>query len=52
MILDTSSITLTVLININTFLINTNIKNSGNTSKNKRKDYNLAERQQKNTRKV
>lgn len=47
-ILGIFDINLTVLINIDAFLIDHNIGNSGDTCKSKQKDYNLAIGQQKN----
>lgn len=41
MISDNSNKTLTVLINIDVFLINNNIKNNEKACKSKQKDYNL-----------
>lgn len=47
MILKTSGKTLIVLFGINAFLIDDNIRNSGNASRNKKNNYYLAVRQQK-----
>lgn len=51
MISGTFNTTLTVLISIDIFVIDNNIKNDRNTCKSKRKDYNLAVEQQKIIRK-